>query len=98
MATWRTRANFDLGLDAHYVSSVTWFEKSFDPSAPAGVLLAPYAVPAYTLINARLGYRFIRDRFEGGMAIYNLLGDDHREHPFATPIGRRILVSASASF
>jgi outer membrane receptor protein involved in Fe transport len=98
VATWRTRANFDLGLDAHYVSSVTWFEKSFDPSAPAGVVLAPYAVPAYTLINARLGYRFIRDRFEGGLAIYNLLGDDHREHPFATPIGRRILVSASGSF
>src|SRR5438270_822834 len=26
VATWRTRASFDLGVDAHYVSSVTWFE------------------------------------------------------------------------
>jgi iron complex outermembrane receptor protein len=98
MATWRTRANFDLGVDAHYVSTVTWFEKSFDPGAPAGVVLAPYALPAYTLINVRIGYRFIRDRLEGGVAVYNLLGDDHREHPFGSPIGRRILVTAAASF
>jgi outer membrane receptor protein involved in Fe transport len=98
VATWRTRANFDLGVDAHYVSSVTWFEKSFDPSAPAGVVLAPYALPAYTLINARVGYRFIRDRLEGGVSVYNLLGDDHREHPFGSPIGRRILITAAASF
>src|SRR5712692_50882 len=69
-ATWRTRPNFDLGIDAHYVSTVTWFEKSFDASAPAGVVLAPYALPAYTLINARVGYRFIRDRLEGGLAVY----------------------------
>jgi outer membrane receptor protein involved in Fe transport len=98
VATWRTRANFDLGLDAHYVSSLTWLERSFDPSAPAGVALAPYSVPAYTLVNARLGYRFIRDRLEGGISVYNLLGDDHREHPFGSPVGRRILVSAAASF
>jgi iron complex outermembrane receptor protein len=98
MVTWRTRANFDLGVDAHYVSTVSWFEKSFDSSAPAGVVLAPYALPAYTLINARVGYRFIRDRLEGGVAVYNLLGDDHREHPFGSPIGRRILVTAAASF
>jgi len=97
-ATWRTRENFDLGIDAHYVSTVTWFEKSFDPSAAAGVVLAPYALPAYTLINVRVGYRFIRDRLEGGVAVYNLLGDDHREHPFGSPIGRRILVTAAASF
>ena len=98
VASWRTRANFDLGVDVHYVSTVTWFEKSFDPSAPAGVVLAPYALPAYTLINARIGYRFIRDRLEGCVAVYNLLGDDHREHPFGSPIGRRVLVTAAASF
>ena len=98
VATWRTRSNFDLGVDAHYVSTVTWFEKSFDPSAPAGVVLSPYAIPAYTLINARVGYRFIRDRLEGGIAVYNLLGDDHREHPFGSPIGRRILATVAASF
>ena len=98
VATWRTRSNVDLGVDAHYVSTVTWFEKSFDPSAPAGVVLSPYAIPAYTLINARVGYRFIRDRLEGGIAVYNLLGDDHREHPFGSPIGRRILATVAASF
>ena len=97
-ATWRTRANLDLGMDLHYVSSVTWFEKSFDASAPAGVVLSPYALPAYMLINGRVGYRIIRDKLEAGVAIYNLLGDDHQEHPFGSPIGRRILFTASGAF
>jgi outer membrane receptor for ferrienterochelin and colicin len=97
-ATWRTRAKVDLGVDAHYVSTVTWFEKSIDAAAPAGVVLAPYALPAYTLLNARIGYRLIRDKLEAGVALYNLLGDGHREHPFGSPIGRRILFTAAGSF
>ena len=78
--------------------TVTWFEKSFDPAAPAGVVLSPYALPAYTLINGRVGYRIIRDKLEAGIAVYNLLGDDHQEHPFGSPIGRRVLFTASGAF
>ena len=63
-----------------------------------GVLFTPYAMPAYTLINGRVGYRWIKDRFETGLAVYNLLGDDHREHPFGNAIGRRVLVTATGSF
>ena len=107
-ALWRTKANFDLGVDAHFVSGVTWFEKSFDLTQPGGVLFTPYAVPAYTLLNARIGYRWIKDKLETGLAVYNLLGDSdcsdpnhtscHREHPFGNEIGRRILFTASGSF
>jgi iron complex outermembrane receptor protein len=97
-ALWRTRANFDLGLDVHYVSAVTWFERSFDITREGGVLFTPYALPAYTMINGRIGYRWIKDRLETGVAFYNLLGDDHREHPFGNQIGRRVLFTASGSF
>jgi len=95
---WRTRANFDLGMDVHFVSGVTWFEKSFDVTREGGVLFTPYALPAYTLINGRVGYRWIKDKLETGVAVYNLLGDNHREHPFGNEIGRRVLVTAPGSF
>jgi iron complex outermembrane receptor protein len=97
-ALWRTRSGFDIGMDAHFVSGVTWFERSFDIARQGGVLFTPYALPAYTLINGRLGYRWIKDRLETGVAVYNLLGDDHREHPFGEQIGRRVLVTGSGSF
>ncbi len=97
-ATWRTRANFDLGLDVHFVSAVTWFEKSFDIASAGGVVFTPYEVPAYTLVNGRVGYRWVKDKLETGIAFYNLLGDGHREHPFGNQIGRRVLFTASGSF
>jgi outer membrane receptor protein involved in Fe transport len=97
-ALWRTRANFDLGMDAHYVSALTWTESSFDITRQGGVLYTPYAMPAYTLINGRIGYRWIQDKLETGLAFYNLLDDRHREHPYGNQIGRRLLVTASGSF
>jgi iron complex outermembrane receptor protein len=97
-AMWRTKANFDLGLDVHFVSAVTWFERSFDITQQGGVVFTPYAVPAYTLVNGRVGYRFIKDKLEAGVSFYNLLGDGHREHPFGNEIGRRVLFTASGSF
>jgi len=97
-ALWRTKANFDLSTDVHFVSSVTWNEDSFNTTTVGGVLFTPYTLPAYTLINGRLGYRFIKDRLEAGFAVYNLLGDDHREHPFGNKIGRRLLGTISGSF
>jgi outer membrane receptor protein involved in Fe transport len=97
-ALWRTRANFDFSMDLHVVSGVTWFEKSFDLTQTAGVLFTPYSIPAYTLLNGRVGYRWVKDKLETGVAFYNLLGDNHREHPFGNEIGRRVLFTASGSF
>jgi outer membrane receptor protein involved in Fe transport len=97
-ATWRTKADFDLAVDVHYVSAVTWFEKSFDITREGGVLFTPYLVPAYTLVNGRVGYRWVKDKLETGVAFYNLFGDEHREHPFGNRIGRRVLFTVSGAF
>ena len=96
-ALWRTHANIDLALDAHYVSGVAWFEKSFDVNREGGVVFTPYALPAYTMLNGRVGYRFLDDKLETSVAFYNLLGDQHREHPFGNEIGRRILFTAAGA-
>ena len=97
-ATWRTKTNFDLGLGVHFVSAATWFEKSFDVNSQGGVIFTPYAVPAHTMVNGRVGYRWIKDKLETGVAFYNLLGDEQREHPFGNQIGRRVLFTASGAF
>jgi outer membrane receptor protein involved in Fe transport len=97
-ATWRTKANIDLGLGIHYVSATTWFEKSFDVNSAGGVVFTPYPVSARTTVNGRVGYRFIKDKLEAGIAFYNLLGDEQREHPFGNQIGRRILLTVSGAF
>ena len=98
LAMWRTRVNFDFSLDVHYVSAVSWVEKSFDPGSEGGVVFTSFPVPAYTLVNGRVGYRFVKDKLETGVAFYNLFGDGHREHPFGNEIGRRVLFTASGSF
>ena len=97
-ATWRTRSGLDLGTDVHYVSAVNWVEKSFNPNAIGGVDFITYPIDAYTLINARVGYRAIKDKLDLGVSVYNILGDDHREHPFGNKIGRRFTFSASGNF
>ena len=101
-ATWRTKINFDFGVDVHYVSAVTWMEKSFQATPGGlGVAFGSDKLPAYTMVNGRVGYNFIKDRLQGGVSFYNLLESDetgHQEHPFGNRIGRRVLFTAAGSF
>jgi len=55
-------------------------------------------VPAYTMLNGRVSYWWTKNRFETAVAFYNLLADEHREHPFGNQIGRRVLFTASGTF
>ena len=67
-ASWRTRAGIDLAADLHHVSGVYWVEKSFNPSAVGGVDFISYPVDAYTLLNARVGWRVVKDKLDLGAA------------------------------
>jgi iron complex outermembrane receptor protein len=97
-ALWRAKSGFDFGMDVHYVSAVTWIENSFDVTRPGGVLYTAYPLSAYTMINGKFGYRFIKDKLEAGVAVYNLLDDQHRENPFGEKIGRRVMFTAQGAF
>ncbi|HEY2030186.1 MAG TPA: porin family protein [Myxococcales bacterium] len=97
-ALWRSKSGFDLGMDVHYVSALTWVENSFDVTRTGGVLFTAYPLDAYTMINGKVGYRFINDKLEAGVAVYNLLDDQHREHPFGEQIGRRVMFTAQGAF
>jgi iron complex outermembrane receptor protein len=97
-ALYRGRSGFDLSADVHLVSAVNWVEKTFDPTAPGGVMFVTYPLDGYALVNARAGWRLFKDQLELAVAGFNLLGDDHREHPFGNRIGRRVSLLASGSF
>jgi outer membrane receptor protein involved in Fe transport len=98
IALWRSKTGFDLGMDVHFVSGVTWVENSFDTSRPGGLLFTAYPLDAYTMINGKVGYRFFNDKISAGVAVYNLLDDEHRENPFGEKIGRRVMFTASGAF
>jgi outer membrane receptor for ferrienterochelin and colicin len=87
----RTKPGFDGSVDFHYVSPQTWTEQVTDVQAQRVVDQA-FHLDAYTLLNARVGFRFLeKDRAEVSAMAFNLLGIEHREHPFGQVIGRRVM-------
>lgn len=87
----RTPIGVDGEVTFHYQSSQVWAEQ-----VPTGTVIATkqYELPAYTLLNARVGYRFL-DRAEISATVFNALdglGDNALQmHPFGNRIGRRFM-------
>ncbi|WP_437586499.1 TonB-dependent receptor domain-containing protein [Sorangium sp. So ce1000] len=87
----RTPIGVDGEITFHYQSSQLWTEQ-----VPTGTVIATrqYPLPAYTLLNARVGYRFL-DRAELSATVFNALdglGDKALQmHPFGNRIGRRFM-------
>ncbi len=87
----RTKPGFDGSVDFHYVSPQTWSEQVTD-LAQQRIVYQSFHVDAYTLLNARLGFRFLAgDRAEVSVVGFNILGVQQREHPFGQLIGRRVM-------
>ena len=61
----------------------------------AGFEQSGFRIPAYTLVNARVGYRLVEDLLEVAVSGTNLLNDVHRQHPFsAQRLTRRVFATA----
>ena len=86
----RTRFGIDASVDFHYVSPQDWAEQFIDTQRQR-LAFESLHLDAYTLLNARVGYRFAQGRAEVGVVAFNLLDDQHREHPFGQLVGRRIM-------
>lgn len=86
----RTKAGFDGSIDFHFVAKQTWAEQVTNAQAQR-IEYQQFELPAYTLLNARLGYRFFDDRAELAVAGFNLAGVQHREHPFGQLVDRRVM-------
>jgi iron complex outermembrane receptor protein len=86
----RTKPGIDGSVDFHYVSAQKWAEQVIDLQKQA-IVYQTSPLDAYTLLNARIGYRFLRNQAELSGVAFNLLGIEHREHPFGELIGRRVM-------
>jgi len=86
----RTRPGIDGSVDFHYVSPQDWSEQVIDVQAQR-IAYRGYHLDSYSLVNARLGYRFLKNQAELSAMAFNLLGQEHREHPFGQKVGRRVM-------
>lgn len=88
----RTRLGIDGEITFHYQSKQEWGEQV---ATLQGIQYQSFPLPAYTLLNARLGYRFFRDRAEVSASVWNalagLVGDPPQMHPFGNRVGRRFM-------
>ena len=50
------------------------------------------------LLNARLGYRFLGGAADVSLVGFNLVGVEHRQHPFGQLLGRRVMTMFSYRF
>jgi iron complex outermembrane receptor protein len=93
----RTRPGIDGSVDFHYVSPQVWAEQVTN-FVRQQVEQERFALSAYTLLNARVGYRFLGDRAEVSLVAFNLLDVQHREHPFGQLVSRRAMAELSYRF
>jgi iron complex outermembrane receptor protein len=93
----RTKIGIDGSVDFHYVSPQTWAEQVEDIQKQA-IIYQSFHLDSYELLNASVGYRFFKNQAEVRAVGFNLLDDQHREHPFGQVIGRRVMGLFSYKF
>ena len=88
----RSRSGVSGEVSFHYSSPQAWREQV---ATTTGIQYQIFDLPAYTLVNARLGYRFHMDHAEISATVFNALsgvfGDAPQMHPFGNTIGRRFM-------
>jgi iron complex outermembrane receptor protein len=93
----RTKFGLDGSIDFHVVTAQRWIERVVSVETQS-IASAGFSLPAYTLLNAKIGYRFLNDRAEIGASGFNILDTQHREHPFGQLVRRRVMGMFSYKF
>jgi outer membrane receptor protein involved in Fe transport len=94
--TYRTRADLEFGVDATFTTATTWVEREPSATDPTQVALSSYNLPAYTVVNARVGYQVVKD-FASVAIQGSQLGGTHSEHPFGNRIERRVFANLTVT-
>lgn len=93
----RTKAGFDGSIDVHYVADQYWAEQVTN-FVRQQIEQQRFRVSQYVLANARVGYRFLSNAADVGIVGFNVLGLEHRQHPFGQLLGRRVMIQFSYRF
>ena len=88
----RTTPGVNGEVTFNYQSAQEWSEQV--PTL-SGVDIRFFDLPAYSLVNARLGYRFYKNRADASVTVFNALSgvfdDAPQMHPFGNRVGRRVM-------
>jgi iron complex outermembrane receptor protein len=93
---YRARFGLDLAFDVSWFSDQLWVEQVTD--VERGVRYDALKQPSFTMLNARVGYRFWDDRLDLGVVGTNLAFQDRRQHPLGQPIDTRVLGTGKLRF
>lgn len=87
----RTKFGLDASIDGHYEGASDWAEQGVDIQKQQ-IDYKSYHLDAYTLVNVSVGYRFLKNKNAEIRGVgFNILDDEHREHPFGQVVGRRVM-------
>jgi iron complex outermembrane receptor protein len=93
----RTKPGVDGSIDFHYISDQVWAEQVTN-FVRQQIEQARLPLSEYTLLNARVGYRFLANQAEIALIAWNLLGLEHRQHPFGQLVTRRMMAMFTYRF
>jgi iron complex outermembrane receptor protein len=93
----RTKPGIDGSVDFHYVADQFWAEQVTN-FVRQQIEQRRLPLSQYALVNARIGYRFFSNQADVAVAGFNLLGLEHREHPFGQLVGRRVMLQLTYRF
>ena len=93
----RTKVGIDGSVDFHYIGSQVWAEQVTN-FVRQSIEQQRFDVSDYTLLDGRLGYRFLGNQAELSVNGFNILDVRHREHPFGQLVGRRVMAMATYRF
>ena len=94
----RSRLGISGELTYHYQSKQMWNEMVVTLGT-TDVTYRDFPLDSLHLVNARLGYAFLKNKSaEVSVRAYNLLGDEHQQHPIGQLIGRRFMGFMSYNF
>jgi outer membrane receptor for ferrienterochelin and colicin len=93
----RTKIGIDASVDVNYVSSQDWALQIQNVAAQK-IEYQSFHLDPYVVVNARIGYRFFKNKADIGLVANNLLNAQHREYPFSQAVGQRIMGTLSYRF
>lgn len=93
----RTKPGFDGSIDLHFITVQSWAEQVTN-FLRQQIEQQRFRVAGYALLNARVGYRFLDNQADVGVMAFNILGVEHREHPFGQLLDRRVMLQFGYRF
>ena len=93
----RTKAGIDGSVDFHFIADQYWAEQVTN-FVRQQIEQQRFHLSEYALVNARVGYRFLSNQADVGVVAFNLLGLEHREHPYGQLLGRRVMLQFGYRF